>query len=119
MIYGYESLISTQTIIGAFIIGLFSIICYWAIFEKAKKPGWAAIVPFYNSYILFEITFGQGLLFLLLAIPVVNVIVSIILCFKLASVFGKSTAYGFGIWLLPIIFIPMLAFGKSKYCGIK
>lgn len=119
MIYGYENLISTQTIIGAFIIGVFSIICYWAIFEKAKKPGWAAVVPLYNSYVLFKITFGHGWLFLFLFIPILNIIFGIIFYFKLAKVFNKGIIYGFALIYLPYIFIPALAFGKSKYIGIE
>ena len=32
------------------------IIANWKIFSKAGEPGWAAIVPFYNQYVLFKIT---------------------------------------------------------------
>ena len=27
-----------------------AIVAMWKIFEKAGKPGWAAIIPFYNIY---------------------------------------------------------------------
>ena len=29
-----------------------AIASWWKIFEKAGQPGWAAIVPFYNYYII-------------------------------------------------------------------
>lgn len=28
----------------------------WKVFEKAGKPGWSAIIPFYNNWVLFEIS---------------------------------------------------------------
>ena len=28
------------------------IVAMWKVFEKAGQPGWAAIVPFYNMYVL-------------------------------------------------------------------
>jgi hypothetical protein len=38
--------------------------------------------------------------------------------FQLAKVFGKGTGFGFGLLLLPFIFYPILAFGKSEYVGV-
>ena len=32
------------------------IVAMWKIFVKAGLPGWASIVPFYNMYCLFDIT---------------------------------------------------------------
>lgn len=32
-----------------------TIIGYWKVFEKAGKPGWASIVPYYNQWVLFEL----------------------------------------------------------------
>ena len=31
-----------------------NIVAGWKIFEKAGQPGWASIVPFYNSYIRYK-----------------------------------------------------------------
>ena len=47
----------------------------WKVFVKAGQPGWAAIIPFYNTYILFKITWGKGWKFLLLLIPIAAVAV--------------------------------------------
>ena len=38
-----------------FAILLIIIVSMWKIFEKAGKPGWAAIIPIYNIIILLEI----------------------------------------------------------------
>src|ERR1700748_439146 len=37
------------------IISVIMIIAHWKIFEKAGKPGWAAIIPIYNIIVLLEI----------------------------------------------------------------
>ena len=94
-----------------------SVVSLWKIFEKAGKPGWGALIPYYNYYVLYEISFGNGWLFLLLFVPCVNVVFSVMQQFKLATAFGKDIAYGFGLLFLPIIFLPMLAFGDAKYVG--
>ncbi len=99
------------------ILAVVLIIANWKIFSKAGEPGWAAIVPFYNQYVLFKITLGQGWLFLLCLVPVVNVVMSIIVIFKLASAFGKGIGFGFGLLFLSPIFLMILAFGSSEYIG--
>ncbi len=96
---------------------IFMAVVYWKIFVKADEPGWAILVPFYGSYVEFKIAFGNGWLFFLSFIPLANVIVGIMLPFKMASAFGKGVGYGFGLLFLPIIFYPMLAFGSSEYYG--
>ena len=50
----------------------------WKIFTKAGKPGWASIIPFYNLYVLFEIAGMNGWLFLLLCLPIVNIVMMIL-----------------------------------------
>ena len=89
----------------------------WVIFTKAGKPGWAAIIPFYNMCVLLEICGKSPLWFVLLFIPCVGIIVSLLLNIELAKVFGKGAGFGIGIILLPFVFLPMLAFGDATYQG--
>ena len=96
---------------------VFVLVCMWIVFRKAGKPGWAAIVPFYNLYVLFEITWGSGMRFLLLLIPIYNIL-SIQTQVRLAKAFGKSGGFAAGLIFLPYIFIPLLAFGKETYQGV-
>ena len=98
-------------------ISVFFIICQWKIFVKAGKPGWAAIVPIYNLYVLFEIIYGNGIKFLFLLIPLFNCVVAILYSVRLGQVFGKDTGFILGLIFLPVIFMPMLAFGNSYYNG--
>lgn len=93
------------------------LVAAWKLFTKAGEAGWKCLIPLYNAYVLFKIVWGNGWLFLLNCIPVVNFIVLIIHSLKLAKAFGKGTGYGIGLMLLPVIFYPMLAFGNSQYVG--
>ncbi len=111
------SILATYSIV-ILAICILLIVATWKIFVKAGKPGWAAIVPFYNTYCLFEISFGNGWLFLLTFVPCANFVVLIILYFKLAKAFGQGTGFGFGLLFLSPIFMLILGFGSSQYVGV-
>lgn len=89
----------------------------WKVFEKAGHPGWAAIVPLYNVYILLQIAGKPAWWLVLFIIPVVNFIVAIIVALAIAERFGKTPAYGIGLALLGFIFYPLLGFGDAQYRG--
>ena len=93
------------------------IACLWAIYEKAGEHGWAALVPIYGTYVLFKITWGNGLFFLLALIPIVNLAVSIVTAWKLSASFDGGTGTFLLLLFLPVIGYPILAFGDSEYMG--
>lgn len=93
------------------------VISHWFIFKKAGEEGWKAIVPFYNSYTLCKITTGNGWIFILGFIPYVNIVFSIYITVMICKVFGKSTLFKIGAVILPVIFIPILAFNNDVYIG--
>ena len=101
------------------IIGIITIIGMWKMFSKAGVPGWGAIIPIYNLYLLFKISMGNGWLFLLLLIPIVNFIIGIVVYAKLAAAFGKGIGYTLGLIFLNPIFVMMLGFGSAEYVGTK
>lgn len=101
----------------ALVIGVLSIVAFWKIFTKAGRPGWASIVPFYNTYCMYDISFGNGWLFLLTFVPCVNIVFGIMMLFKLAKAFGKGTGFGFGLLFLNTIFVLILGFDSSEYIG--
>lgn len=122
--YYYSSGPSTGAIIGMIVgavIGLafaiFMLVAMAKIFKKAGKPGWHVIIPFLNNYDEFDLAWGNGILFLLLLIPLVNVVISIMLMVKLAKAFGKDGGFAAGLIFLPIIFLPILGFGSAEYIG--
>src|SRR5262245_13929003 len=87
----------------------------WKVFVKAGQPGWAAIVPIYNAYVLTQIAGREILWFILLLIPIVNVIAAIMISLDVARKFGQSTGFGIGLAFLPFIFYPILGFGSAQY----
>ena len=104
-------------IIFMLVIAAFYIFCYWKVFEKAGQPGWAAIIPFYNIYVMLQIVGKPGWWLILMLIPCVNIIIALLIYLEMARVFGKSTGFGIGLFLLGIVFLPILAFGDAEYQG--
>jgi len=104
-----------------FIIFLVFILLYivpmWKIFIKAGKPGWASIIPIYNSIVLLEIVGRPVWWVILFLIPCVNIVFLFIVSIDLAKSFGKEAGFGIGIALLPYIFYPILGFGNAQYVG--
>jgi hypothetical protein len=89
----------------------------WKIFTKAGKPGWAAIIPIYNMIVLLEIVGKPIWWFILMFIPVVNIVILIIVNLELAKKFGQSVGFAIGLILLAPIFYPILGFGSARYQG--
>ncbi|OKH14687.1 signal peptidase I [[Limnothrix rosea] IAM M-220] len=89
----------------------------WQIFTKAGKPGWAALIPIYNVYVMLQIVEKPAWWLVLFIVPIVNIVMIVLLPFWLADKFGKGLGYGFGLLLLPYIFYPVLGFGDARYRG--
>lgn len=101
-------------IIFSLILSIIMIISYWKIFKKKGKPGWATLVPIYNVIVQIQVANLSMIYFLLLLIPFVNIYAIIKINISLAKSFNKSTGFGIGLLLLPIIFIPLLAFSEEE-----
>jgi hypothetical protein len=98
-------------------IAVLVIVGLWKVFEKAGQPGWAAIIPIYNIYILLKIVGRPWWWIILFIIPIVSLIITIIVYIDVAKSFGKSVLFGIGLIFLAPIFICILGFGDSKYIG--
>ena len=100
--------------IFAFVI--FFLICEWKIFVKAGEPGWAAIIPFYNIWVLMKISCKNNVLwFILFLIGATSPVAAIISYIGLAKSFGKGTGMILLMIFVPVVAWPMLAFGKAEY----
>lgn len=101
-----------------FVVFIVLLAAIWRIFEKAGKPGWAALIPIYNIIILLEII-GKPWWWLLLMIfvPIGNIIWGIWAINLLSKSFGKNEGFTVGLIFLSIIFYPILGFGTSEYQG--
>lgn len=92
------------------------------IFVKAGRPMWEGVIPVVNFFMLPRIV-GRPVWWGLLIFPAVFVpvvgafvaaIVQLILMIDLAKAFGRSAAYGVGLFFLAPIMLPILAFGDTQ-----
>ncbi len=98
------------------VVSVLLIVAMWKVFTKAGEPGWAAIIPFYNYYILSKIAMDKaiiGLLLLVFVYPIGWIIVSV----ELAKAFGKGMGFAAGLIFLGPIFLLILGFGDAQYQG--
>lgn len=91
------------------------IVGLWKTFEKAGQPGWGSLIPFFNIYLLLKIAGRPGWWLLLVLIPLVNFVIVIIVAIDVAKAFGRGVGYALGLIFFPMIFYPMLGFGKDTY----
>ena len=107
---GLEMISQAIGIIGL-AISILMLVAYWRLFEKAKLPGWGILIPFYNLYLLLKLA-GHPKWTWWLLFPPVLLILMIVAQFEIAKKFGKGAGFGVGLWLLPVVFYPILAFSK-------
>lgn len=113
--FGALDIILWCVLILAFVVATF--VGGWKMFKKAGKGGWEFLIPIYNVWVEYEISWGKGIYMLLMLIPFVNYVISIMTAWKLSKSFG----HGIGMCLL-LIFCPTIAFlvlgfGSSQYYG--
>ncbi|RLD19667.1 MAG: hypothetical protein DRI69_07895 [Bacteroidetes bacterium] len=111
MLMGWTAFIVYLGVIIITIMGM------WRVFEKAGQPGWASIIPIYNTYILLKLAGKPGWWLLLFFIPFVNIVLAIILMISVARSFDKDAGFAIGLIFLPFIFYPILGLGSAEYIG--
>jgi len=87
----------------------------WKAFQKANEPGWAAIIPIYNTYVMIKIGENKWWWLILLFIPLINAIALFKISIDVAKAFGQGIGFGIGLAVLPFIFWPLLGFGGYQY----
>lgn len=123
------------------LIIIFQIIGEWKMFKKAGKNGWEAIIPYYNTWTLIEIS-GCKWWYFLISIgssflsfnitlnlndsslnfnllegvgTLVNYFIMYSVNYNIAKKFNKDYWYAIGMTLLPFVFYPILGLGKSEF----
>src|SRR5258705_6222164 len=104
-------------IIFCIAVAVLKIAGMWKVFIKAGHPGWAAIIPIYNIYIMTKVGGKPGIWTLLYFIPFVNIIFAIWLTNMISKSFGKDEGFTLGLIFLSFIFWPILGFGPARYLG--
>lgn len=118
------------------IMTLFEIYIIMKVFDKAKQPIWAAIIPIYNKATLLKIAnmspwwsvisvlsilcnFIEWPLLALIVSILELVIFVIILNVNLAKSFDYSIGFAIGMMFFPWIFYAIIGFGSARYTGTK
>lgn len=119
------ALVAAQTDNTAFqttgiIIGLawyiLIVVALWKVFAKAGYPGWLALIPIVNAFVLVKIAGFSAWLGLLYLIPIVNLVFAIIVALRVGKGFGKGAAFSiFLLWLFSAIGYLILGFGSAQY----
>lgn len=113
------NVIVKQVLLGISLYLIFKIIVRWIIFAKAKKHGWAAIVPIYNEITYLNVCKISPWFILLNLIPILGniayTVVKIVSRFKLSYAFGRGALFGLGLLFLDPIFELILAAEKNTY----
>ncbi|MGB4767994.1 MAG: DUF5684 domain-containing protein [Candidatus Saccharimonas sp.] len=95
-----------------------AIIGLWKTFTKASQPGWASIVPIYNTIVLLKIVGRPVWWFVLLLVPFVSIVISLVIFVDLARAFGKDVTFGILTWLFSPIMLLIIGFNKDiQYKG--
>ena len=96
---------------------MITIIANWLTFQKARKPGWACIVPIYNLIVVSQIVWGNGGTIFLMLVPFYNIYFAFKHQIALAHAFGKSTGYGVGMAFFPFLLWGIAYFSDVRYLG--
>lgn len=111
------------------------------LFRKAELPAWKSVIPVYNTYNFFTLSWSKtpfyyylgGIILICLSIIpailgtaslagfmfaigyLIALILNIILMVKISFAYGKGGGFAVGLIFLPHIFMVILGFGKSEY----
>lgn len=113
--YVYEDQTGWFLALIYFVILVVMFAAVWAVFDKASKPGWGALIPFYNTYLTIKIAGRPGWWLVLYFIPVVDIVIHFIVMHDLAKAFGKGVGYMLLLIFLPFLGWPLLAWGDASY----
>jgi hypothetical protein len=123
------STINFDSWLGGFIYGTYSwfywgvlllyIASAWIVFQKAGKPGWAVLVPIYNTIVYLNIVGRPWWWLFLLMIPIVGIVFVVLSTHSLSRSFNRGGWFTAGLLFFPWIFTPILAFGHDKYTKLN
>lgn len=98
------------------VAAVIKVISVWKIFKKCGREGWESLIPGHSEFVLFQLAgINPAWVILELFFTPSAIVFSFWKNINLAHHFGKSTAFGIGLALLPVIFYPILGFGNSSY----
>jgi hypothetical protein len=100
------------TIVGVLILTRAAI---WRVYEKAGVPGWASLIPLYNSLVMLRIVRRPAWWLLLMVVPGLNLIFGTLVWIDLLAAFGQPAWHVALVFLAPFIYLPYLGFSRFVY----
>lgn len=121
---------------------ILEIIGKWKLLKKAGKKGWEAIIPYYNTWTLVEISGCKWWFFLIIICSsalslnfsyninettnisfnsldllggIINFVAMLCINYNISKKCNKDMAYAIGLTILPFIFYPILGFGNATF----
>lgn len=113
-------------------------IASWKIFNKAGEAGWKSLIPIYNIYIQFKISWNtnmfwmaflcyilgtvfsseeSSLYFVAVICSIIGLLINATSSYKLSLAFGHGIPFALGLFFINPIFLLILGFGNSRYEG--
>lgn len=131
-------------IIGFIVYYLLLVFAWWNTFKKAGEPGWKAIIPIYNVYVMYKLSWKPSMFWVYIVLDLVSqvlyynvasdgsndilryvsyvlaiilLVVEIIQLHKLSKAFGHGAGFTIGLIIFNPIFMLILGYGASQYKG--
>ncbi len=141
--YGYSPAVSSGALaligFGIIAVAVLMFIAWCRILIKGQRNWWGMFIPFYGSYLQYEVAGVPGFFwtslictivssvltgiapeiggFLSAVTAILSIVLYIIHCVKLSKAFGHGGGFAVGLIFLNPIFIMILGFGHSTYEG--
>lgn len=109
--------VATVVAVAGVVLFVLPVVGMWKMFEKAGKPGWAALIPVYNLWVLVDVADKEWWWFLVLFIPSANLAAWVIVNVGVADQFGQRAAFGVALSVLFFLLYPVVGFGDYEYEG--
>ena len=100
---------------GVVLVSLLMLVARWVLYEKAGVAGWASLIPIYSSIKRSEIAGRPPWWGLLFYVPFLNIVFTLIVDLSLAKRFGHGLLFGLGVFVLPLLTLPYIAFSGDEY----
>lgn len=121
------SAISAASVLVGLLFYILIAVAAWRIMVKAGEPGWKGIIPVYNIYSLYKISWKTNMFWALLVLEllsfvgwicsVAGLVIGIMGLHKVSKAFGHGAGFTLGLIFLNPIFLLILGFGSSQYLG--
>lgn len=96
------------------------VVALWPLFKKAGRPGWGALIPIYNIYLLVKVAGLHGALTVLWFVPIANFVLWLIMSLRIGRAFGKGALFSVVLlWIFSLIGYLIIGYGSSRYRGVE